>query len=72
MNDPPAQKPKPLDWRKKKKAGGDIAAMTVMMSLCQNCAASEEREAETLWAGVKSSVLSSGDVVIFLLIVWDF
>lgn len=51
MNDPPAQKPKLLDWKKKKERG-DMAAMTVMMSLCQ-----KEKEAKSVWAAVKSSVL---------------
>lgn len=36
-----------------------MAATTVMMSLCQNCAACKEKESESVWAGVKSSPAES-------------
>lgn len=55
MNDPPAQKPRPPDLEKK----GDIAAMTVMMSLCQNCAVSKERRQNRFGQALKAPALNA-------------
>lgn len=54
---PTSTKAKAPWLEKKKKGGGDMAATTAMMSHCQNCAASKEREAKSVRAGVTSSAL---------------